>query len=223
MTDPTDAYDLFASPPAVDLPTGTSLLVTAAQPAGREFIVSSLAHGIDTGGDALVLTADDPAGTVGDELRAAATVPADAATDPIRIIDCQTDGLGVDDDSMVDRDVNTPRNLTDIGIAFKDAFDRFDRQGVDRVRFGLLSLSIILSYVDQETVYRFCQTLTRGLANEGALGLFALNDNAHDEETIATLKRAFDGVAEVDASGEELSVRITGLDGVTDDWVTVSA
>ena len=124
------------------------------------------------------------------------------------------------DRAIVDKDVNTPRNLTDIGIAFKDAFDRFERQGIDRVRFGVLSLSVILSYVDRETGYRFCQTLTRGLAQEGALGLFVVNENAHDSDTIDTLKQAFDGHVEVDDS-DPFSVRIVGLDGVSEEWVSL--
>ena len=85
------------------------------------------------------------------------------------------------------------------------------------MRFGLLSLSVILSYVDQETVYRFCQTLTRGVKQEGALGLFLLNVDAHDEETIGTLRRAFDGVAAVESTDGDLTVRVSGVDGVTDE------
>lgn len=220
MSDATDPYDLAAPSGTVSLPAGTSLLVTAPGPIGERFVTSCLAHGLDAGEEALVLTTDSPAGEIGDELRDRVSLDDEFVADPVQIIDCQTDQLDATDDSIIDKDVNTPRNLTDIGIAFKDAFDRFDRQGVDRVRFGVLSLSVILSYIDRETGYRFCQTLTRGLTQEGALGLFVINENAHDSDTIDTLKRAFDGHAEVD-DGDPFSVRISGIDGVADEWLSL--
>jgi hypothetical protein len=82
--------------------------------------------------------------------------------------------------------VNTPRNLTDISISFKHALDEFEAADAERIRFGLLSLSILLSHIDQETCYRFCQTLTRALGQEAAVGGFLLNANAHDDETTVT-------------------------------------
>lgn len=220
MSDSAMPYDLAAPSGTVSLPAGTSLLVTAPAPAGRQFVKDCFAHGLKAGEEVLVLTTDEPAGEIGDDLRDRVTLPDDPVADPVQIIDCQTDQLGTTDQAIVNRDVSTPRNLADIGIAFKDAFDRFDRQGVDRVRFGVLSLSIVLSYVDRETGYRFCQTLTRGLAQEDALGLFVLNKNAHDTDTIDTLQDAFDGHIEIDG-GESVSVRISGIDGVSEEWVSL--
>jgi len=220
MSDPAMPYDLVAPSGTVSLPAGTSLLVTAPAPAGRQFVKDCFAHGLEAGEEVLILTTDEPAGEIGDDLRDRVTLPDDPVADPVQIIDCQTDQLGTIDQAIVDRDVNTPRNLADIGIAFKDAFDRFDRQDVDRVRFGVLSLSIILSYVDRETGYRFCQTLTRGLAQEDALGLFVLNENAHDTDTIDTLQDAFDGHVAIDG-GESVSVHISGIDGVSEEWISL--
>jgi hypothetical protein len=214
------SYDLAAPSGIVSLPAGTSLLVTAPAPDGRQFVKECFAHGLEAGEEVLVLTADEPAGEIGDDLRDRVTLPDDPVADPVQIIDCQTDQLGTTDQDIVNRDVNTPRNLADIGIAFKNAFDRFDEQGVDRVRFGVLSLSIILSYVDRETGYRFCQTLTRGLAQEDALGLFVMNENAHDTDTIDTLKNAFDGHVEIDYD-DSFSVRISGIDNVSEEWISL--
>lgn len=123
----------------------------------------------------------------------------------------------VEADDVV-QNVNTPRNLTDIGIGFKRAFDRFDERGVERVRFGLLSLSIILSHVDQETVCRFCRTLTRGISQEGAVGFFLLNRDAHGSGTVTTLSRAFDGVLAVEDAAEGQRVRLPGIDGIAEEW-----
>ena len=219
MTDTDDGrpYRLLDAIEGVEVPAGTSLLVTASEPAGTEFLFRLLRQGYATGEELLVLTTDDPAGAIAEEFESLGADAEDGATGGVRVIDCQTDAVSVDDGSIVAQNVDTPRNLTDIGIGFKDAFDEFEAAGVDRVRFGLLSLSVILSYVDQETVYRFCQTLTRGVEQEGALGLFLLNVDAHDEETIGTLRRAFDGVATVESTDDGLTVQVSGVDGVSDE------
>ena len=218
MTDTDDgrSYKLLDALDAVEAPAGTSLLVTASEPAGTEFLMRLLGQGHRDGEDLLVLTTDDPAGNIVTAIETSADDSASGPPDRMRIIDCQTETVDVDNGSVISQNVDTPRNLTDIGIGFKDAFDDFDEAGVDRVRFGLLSLSVILSYVDRETVYRFCQTLTRGVEQEGALGLFLLNIDAHDEETINTLQRAFDGVVTVEADGEGLSVQVSGIEGMSE-------
>jgi KaiC/GvpD/RAD55 family RecA-like ATPase len=216
-TDGGRPYRLLDAMDGVEVPVGTSLLVTASEPAGTEFLFRLLRQGYATGEELLVLTTDDPAGAIAEEFESLGADAEEGATGGVRVIDCQTDAVSVDDESTVAQNVDTPRNLTDIGIGFKDAFDDFEAAGVDRVRFGLLSLSVILSYVDQETVYRFCQTLTRGVEQEGALGLFLLNVDAHDEETIGTLGRAFDGVATVESTDGGLTVRVSGVEGVGDE------
>ena len=220
MSDSPQPYDLVAPSGTVQVPAGTSLLVTAPSAAGERFVTSCLVHGLEAGEEALVLTTDSPAGEIGDDIRDRVSLPDDSVAEPVEIIDCQTDQLDAAQ-AIVETDVNTPRNLADIGIAFTDAFDRFERQGVDRVRFGVLSLSVILSYVDRETGYRFCQTLTRGLAQEDALGLFVVNENAHDSDTVDTLMSAFDGHAEVDG-GDSFSVRLSGIDGVAEEWIPLT-
>jgi KaiC/GvpD/RAD55 family RecA-like ATPase len=224
-TDGGRPYRLLDAMDGVEVPVGTSLLVTASEPAGTEFLFRLLRQGYATGEELLVLTTDDPAGAIADEFESLGGDAEGGATGGVRVIDCQTDAVSVDDESTVAQNVDTPRNLTDIGIGFKDAFDGFEAAGVERVRFGLLSLSVVLSYVDRETAYRFCQTLTRGLRREGALGLFVLNADAHDQRTISTLQRTFDGVLEVAGEGtsgtDATAVRVSGLDGVPDDWIPV--
>jgi hypothetical protein len=223
MSDTTDGgpYAL-GGVPGVEIPAGTNLLVTAPEPAGSEFLFDLLGDARRDGDDLLVLTTDSPADYVADRL-GGGSEPADAGAAPpggVTIIDCQTEPIDDGGDPTVVQNVNTPRNLTDIGIGFKEAFDEFEADGVDRVQFGLLSLSIVLSYVDQETVYRFCRTLTRGVSQEGAVGFFLLNRDAHDAGTVNTLRRAFDGLLEIEAT-DEPRVRVSGIDGVSEGWRSV--
>jgi len=215
-------YRLLDALDTIEVPVGTSLLVTASEPAGTEFLLRLLGQGHRDGEDLLVLTTDDPAGDITADIEEMTADTGVDATGRMRIIDCQTEAVNVSDESVVTQDVNTPRNLTDIGIGFKDAFDDFEAEGIDRVRFGLVTLSVILSYVDQETVYRFCQTLTRGVEQEGALGLFLLNIDAHDDGTINTLRRAFDGVVTVESTDGELAIHISGIEGIEEEWHSIT-
>ena len=204
----------------VEIPAGTNLLVVASEPVGREWVLDGLATGVHEDEHVLLITADDPAGSVVTDLRQRAGQEADSVTDHLQVIDCQTDEF---DTEATSQDVNTPRNLTDIGISFKDALDEFEAADAERIRFGLLSLSILLSYIDQETCYRFCQTLTRALEQEGAVGQFLLNANAHDDETVRTLQRAFDGTVEIERRDDGHEIRITGIDGVSEEWVQLDS
>jgi len=212
-----DAYDLLQATEATStrpVAPGTSLLVAAPMPTGQEFIVRSIEHAIENAEGGLAITTDESAAVAIDEI---------AAADPaglLRIVDCGSSTTGLDDDRPdVVQDVDTPRNLTDIGIGFTNAIAAFEEAGVDRGWCGLLSLSVILSYVDQKTAYRFCQTLSRGLANEDFMGLFLLDRNAHDEQTENTLRRAFDGLVEIRSREDGHELRISGLDGISSQWV----
>jgi len=218
MTDTTsgDPYTLRGVP-GVETPAGTNLLVTTPEPSGSEFLMELLDAGRREGDDLLVLTTDSPATRITDRLEAGTDEAADGGGG-VTVIDSQTESIETGSDSDVVQNVNTPRNLTDIGIGFKEAFDRFEERGIERVRFGLLSLSVVLSYVDQETAYRFCRTLTRGISQEGAVGFFLLDRDAHDTGTVNTLRRAFDGVLEVEDTAEGQRVRLSGIDGVSEEW-----
>jgi len=218
MTDTTsgDPYTLCGVP-GVEIPAGTNLLVTAPEPSGSAFLLELLDAGRREGDDLLVLTTDSPAGRITDRLEDGTGAAVDGVGG-ITVIDSQTEPIDAGGDDDIVQNVNTPRNLTDIGIGFKEAFDEFEAAGIERVRFGLLSLSITLSYVDQETVYRFCRTLTRGINQEGAVGFFLLNRDAHDTGTVNTLRRAFDGVLEVEATADGRRVRLSGLDGIAEEW-----
>jgi len=215
-----DAYELLQATESNStrpVPPGTSLLVAAPMPTGQEFIVRSIEHAIESGEGGLAITTDESAAVAIDEIAAAG--PAGL----LRIVDCGSSATGLDDDRPdIVQDVDTPRNLTDIGIGFTNAVAAFEEADVDRGWCGLLSLSVILSYVDQETAYRFCQTLSRGLANEDFVGLFLLDRNAHDEQTENTLRRAFDGLVEIRSHEDGHELRVSGVDSVSSKWVQVS-
>ena len=117
-TEPYELLDDESGTDSLEMPVGASLLVTAPDSVGREFIAGRLGEGLRAGDRKLVVTADD-AGTVVDRTAAAAGVETSAVADHLRIIDCRTDRVGPGTrDSAAARNVGTPRNPTDIGIEF---------------------------------------------------------------------------------------------------------
>lgn len=205
----TDDYRVRALSPdgdALVVPAGTSLLVVAERSVCRDLVLDAAGEGVADGEGALVVATEDSAEDVrsflGDRLDGDGL---------LRVIECGADepGLVAGDDGVVQR-VETPRNLTDIGIGFSNAIDAFEAEGIDRVRTAVLSLSVVLTYVDRETAYRFCQTLTRRIDDEGHLGLFCIHPSAHDDRTLNTFRRAFDGAVEFGDDGTVEAVE--GLD-----------
>jgi hypothetical protein len=63
------------------------------------------------------------------------------------------------------------------------------------------SLSTLLMYSDLQTVFRFLHVFTGRVQSVDGLGLFAIDDSAHDEQTMNTLKQLFDGIVRTREDG----------------------
>ena len=64
-------------------------------------------------------------------------------------------------------------------------------------------------YSDLQTVFRFLHVFTGRLQSVDALGLFAIDSTAHDDQTMNTLKQLFDGIVTTHEEGEP-TVRLPG-------------
>jgi hypothetical protein len=53
-------------------------------------------------------------------------------------------------------------------------------------------------YSDLQTVFRFMHVLTSRIEDAEAIGIHVIESNAHDAETMNTLKQLFDGMVSVD-------------------------
>jgi len=93
----------------------------------------------------------------------------------------------------------SPTDLTGVGMAVSDVIKRWsdDDAGIV-VCFD--SLTDFLQYADRSTMYRFLRVVTRRFDAVDGFAHFHMNPDAHDRQTIATLKSPFDAV--VDASDE---------------------
>jgi archaellum biogenesis ATPase FlaH len=94
--------------------------------------------------------------------------------------------------------------------------------GVDRLRVGFDSLSPLLMYVDLQRLFRFLHVFTSQIQSQGWLGVFSVDPESHDDQTINTISQLFDGVVEVRVTdGGDREVRVRGVSDSPSDWVVV--
>jgi len=110
-----------------------------------------------------------------------------------------TGATGVD----VDTDFRTttvadPGDLTGLGIRVGECLDaRADRPTV--VVFD--SVTTMLQYADTRQVFQFLHVLTSRMRRAGAMSVFYMDPEAHDEQTVPTVRSLFDGVYERSEDG----------------------
>ena len=68
---------------------------------------------------------------------------------------------------------------------------------------SMQTLTVLLEYVDFDTVFRYLHILTHRIQAAGAVGYFQMDPDIHDPETTNTLKTLFDVVVEVSNSGAD--------------------
>jgi KaiC/GvpD/RAD55 family RecA-like ATPase len=214
-----DLSNVLAVAQAETVRAGSSLLISGPAMTGKDDLAFNiLGDGLSADEGAIAVTTNGTAEDTVAELQArAGTIDAHQVT----AIDCRGDGNRqteqVEDGIYVQR-VGSPGNLTDIGIAITQSFDRLQDAGVDQGRLALTSLSTMLTYTDKETVFKFSHVLSSRLDAADFLGVFTIDSTAHDEQTLQIIKQSFDGLVEVrENSGRQ--ARIRGLSSEPSQWV----
>lgn len=194
-------YELGGSLAGTEVAPGNSLLITGPALSGKTRLgLEVLEHGVENGEGAIVVTNKDSA----DRLRRE-HAPLFEADAPVGIVDCITkhQGQGTIRDSDDIRYASSPEDMTGIGIKFSNLLEEFYKQrGVTRNRVLFTSVSTLLIYSDLQTVFRFLHVFTSRIENADALGLFILESEAHDSQTVNTLSQLFDGLIRIDEDGE---------------------
>lgn len=122
---------------------------------------------------------------------------------PVGVIDCVTkhQGHGTIADTEFVQYAASPEDMTGVGIKFSELLEQFHAAGTRRNRSLFDSLSTLLMYADLQTVFRFLHVFTTRIEDAGTLGLFVVQSEAHDPQTMNTLSQLFDGVIDVEADG----------------------
>ncbi|SDZ84994.1 RecA-superfamily ATPase, KaiC/GvpD/RAD55 family [Haloplanus vescus] len=201
-----------ALPAGVDeLDPGLNVLVSGPSMSGkRQLVFDLLAPDSDAMDPVVVMTTDDPAQRIQTQLgdRGVSFAP-----DAVRVVDAT--GAPGDDDPAIHR-VNSPADLTGMGVAFTQAVEQMGTP--DRLRLGFLSISTLLQYVDSERTFSFMHVLSRRTSAAGYLGVFTLDPSTHDEQFVNVVTSIFDVVIELRETDGDRELRVRGLPGVDTSW-----
>ena len=108
-----------------------------------------------------------------------------------------------EDSSWAVKSVENPSDLTGVGIElseFLSGIASATEEG-EHVAVCFNSITSLLQYADLQRAFRFLHVVTGRIKTVGGVGHFHLDPDAHDTQTVATLKGLFDAVVEVDDDG----------------------
>lgn len=102
--------------------------------------------------------------------------------------------------------VGSPSDLTELGIRLSTVIkehemDKWD-DGVTDLALCYDSVTSLLQFVEPRRAFRFLHVMTNRLASAGVTAHYHLDPEAHDRQTVATIKSLFDTIVEVGEDGE---------------------
>ncbi len=217
MYDFADVIDVEA---ASSIQPGSSILIAGPAMTGKEsLLLDVIADGVRNGEGAVAVTTGDGAT---DWIGAVESRAPGVQGHQLGIIDCRAEGGRTEeelDSGAYVHHVGSPSDLTGMGIGITNSFERLHDAGHDDGRLGLSSLSTMLTYSDQQTVFKFCHVLSSRLDSAGFLGLFTIDSSAHEDQTMQVIKQAFDGLVEVREREGVREARLRGIRPDPSEWI----
>lgn len=186
------------------VPAGTNVLVLGPPMVGRDDLIAEfVATGIAAGQPGVVVSATDPAATLRRD---------HPGLDRAFVVDSSTagEGDGFDPDGRI-ASVATPDDITGIGMAIVKCTRAIGDTASEGVRIGVVGLSTILQYTDQQRVFNFLHTLTGRISAAGYVGLFGLDPSVHDDQTVNTIMSQFDGAIRLTETDDGIAFETVGL------------
>lgn len=128
-----------------------------------------------------------------------------ASVSPVRggIVSIGQAETDVDDPSWAVKTVENPSDLTGIGIELSELLSGMATAADDDEHIAVCfdGITSLLQYADLQRAFRFLHVVTGRVKTVGGIGHFHLDPEAHDPQTLATLKGLFDAVIEVEEDG----------------------
>jgi KaiC/GvpD/RAD55 family RecA-like ATPase len=217
---PYDATGVLPDALCREFDDGTNLLLSGPAMSGkRTTLLDLVARGERDGDGSVLVTSRDPAEEIVEEYEAAL----DDRSAFLHIVDCVSTQSGSATAAAGVHHVSSPGDLTGIGIEFSGVAEDAAEAGFDRLRVGFDSLSPLLMYVDLQRLFRFLHVFTSQIQSQGWLGVFSVDPESHDAQTVNTISQLFDGVLEVrvpDDGGRE--GRLRGVTDTPTEWVSMA-
>ncbi|WP_135828024.1 DUF7504 family protein [Halorussus halobius] len=196
---------------------GTNLLVAGPAMSGaREVALRLVTDGNDLGEGMMFVTTNK----TGEKLLAQCDhLCGGMSRSRFGIVDCVGNQHGRDGDDENIATVSSPSDLTGIGIEFSGLYGSVHRNGGERVRAGLYSLSTLLMYSEFRTVSRFVHTIGGRIDAADGLGVFLIDPATQDERVVSTIAQFCDARVDVRDEDGTTELRVRGLDDHPREWV----
>ncbi len=197
---------------------GSNIMMVGPPMSGKDEIINTIIYnGFIENNSAIVVSTREPGERVFEWFEQNGLDISDAN---IGIVDCVTKtlGMGAADTENIKR-ASSPVDLTGIGVKISQFFEEFlMKRNIPDTRLCINSLSTILMYSNIQTVFRFLHVFTGRVKAANALGVYVVEDEMHDPQTIATLKQLFDGMIEIKTNGDGYAMRVVGFTPKPTPW-----
>lgn len=128
-----------------------------------------------------------------------------AGTNPSRggVVGVGASEESVDNPAWAVRTVENPSDLTGVGIELSELLSGMANAADDdeHITVCFNSITSLLQYADVQRAFRFLHVVTGRVKTVDAVGHYHIDPDAHDQQTMATLKGLFDAVVEIDEDG----------------------
>jgi KaiC/GvpD/RAD55 family RecA-like ATPase len=213
-----DGYDMSGLLPGNalnEVSAGTNIAIVGPSMTGkRELALELLAGHYEADEGILCITTDSADTVYGDLKRHVDSLDEER----IGIVDAS----GSAGQELVDvstESVAEPNDLTGISIGTAKLSKQLSKRGVTDIRYGLISVSTLLQYMDTKTVFRFLHVYTERISETGGLGVYTLNSDSHDSQVVNTISGVFDGVVELrETDAGDLEFRVRGFGRRPTSW-----
>jgi hypothetical protein len=116
--------------------------------------------------------------------------------------------------------VNSPEDLTAIGIKISQYFEEFFMiKKIQMIQLHIISISTLLMYSNIQTVFRFLHVLTGRIKMANALGIYVMETGMHDPQVITAIKLLCDGMIEVKTENDKNFIRTVGIISEPTPWL----
>lgn len=138
----------------------------------------------------------------------------------IGVVDCITKSLGKSaHDTENIKYASSPVDLTGIGVKISQFFEQFiQKQQIQKTILCIDSVSTILMYTNIQTLFRFLHVFTGRVKVAGAIGLYIVDKDMHEEKDLNTLKQLFSGLIEIKTENENNYLRLVGMTPKPTEW-----
>jgi KaiC/GvpD/RAD55 family RecA-like ATPase len=204
-----------------EIKRGSNILLIGPSMTGKEAITNHIIHDNTVKNDnaVMVVTANEPGISI---LERFERLEPKLLTSRVGVVDCISTKYGgyfaVENENI--KFVNSPEDLTTIGIKISQFFeDFFIMKKIPNIQLHIVSLSTFLMYSNIQTVFKFLHILTGRIKMADAIGIYVIDSEMHDLQTITAIKLLCDCMIEVKSENDKNFIRTVGILSEPTPWL----